>query len=375
MTSREKFLKIAHFELKNKVFIPSWFQWFWYETLTNWISQGAPIGIISDKHRDEFFGFDRVEVIDIKSGIMSLGKSFGPPYVPPFIPLFERKIISEDERTRIVINEAGVRCKEFKKQPEKMPLWLEYPVKDRKSWEDIKRRLNPNEITRFPAWWNDKVRCWKERDYVLGLCAGSFFGFLREFIGFENLCRMYYDSPSLVYEMTEWIELFEMKIIKKVIKDVEFDFVYYWEDMAYKTGSIISPEIFRKFMMPHYKKINEFLKNHKVDIILVDSDGNTEELIPLWIDSGVNGHYPLEVSANMDAIRLRKKYGKNLILLGNIDKRSLEAGKKEIKKEIMNKIPFLISEGGYFVALDHFCPPDVTYENYNYYLRQLKKFE
>ncbi|GAJ15135.1 unnamed protein product, partial [marine sediment metagenome] len=138
---------------------------------------------------------------------------------------------------------------------------------------------------------------------------------------------MYYDDPVLIHEIGEWMEYFELEIIKKVVGDVELDFVYFWEDMAYKTASLVSPRIFREFMMPHYKKITQLLRSHGTDIILVDSDGNTTQLIPLWLEGGLSGHYPLEVAAGMDAVKLRKKYGNNLILLGNIDKRALIKGK------------------------------------------------
>ncbi len=373
MNTRERFLKIAHFELKNEIFIGSWFQWFWYDALVNWVNQGASPEILSDEHRAEFFNFERVEQIDIKSGMLCLGKSFGPPYVPCYIPLFEREVISEDDRVRIVMNEGGIKCKEYIDQPERMPQWLDYPVKDKKSWEQLKKRLDPHEPTRYPAWWKDKARCLKNREHVLGLCVGSFFGMLREYIGFENLCVMYYDNPSLILEIAEWMEYFEMEIIKKVIADVELDYVYYWEDMAFKTGALVSPQIFKKFMMPYYKRINNYLRSNGIDIILVDSDGFTEELIPLWLESGLNGQYPLEVTADMDAVRLRKKYGKNLILAGNIDKRALAKDKNAIEKEVLSKVPFLISGGGYFPSLDHFCPPDVPYKNYTFYLETLRK--
>jgi len=373
MNSRERFLKIARFELKDEVFIGSWFQWFWYDALVNWVSQGASPAILSDEHRAEYFKFERIEQIDIKSGMLCLGKSYGPPYVPCYIPLFDREILSEEGRARLVINEGGIKCREYIDQPERMPQWLEYPVKDKKSWEQLKKRLDPYEPTRYPAWWADKVRSWKDREHVLCLCVGSFFGMLREYIGFENLCMMYYDNPSLVLEIAEWMEYFEMEIIKKVVGEVEIDYAFYWEDMAFKTGSLVSPEVFKKFMMPFYKRVNSYLRSHGVDIILVDSDGFTEELIPLWLESGLSGHYPLEVTANMDAVRLRKKYGKNLILSGNIDKRAVAAGKDAIKKEVLGKVPYLISQSGYFPSIDHYCPPDVSFENFTFYLETLRE--
>jgi len=105
----------------------------------------------------------------------------------------------------------------------------------------------------------------------------------------------------------------------------------------------------------------------------VDSDGNIDELIPLWLEGGVNGFLPMEVAAGMDAVALRKKYGKNLILIGNIDKRALIKNKEAIRKEVMSKVPYLLSQGGYFPTIDHAVPPDVPFENYMYYLQFLRK--
>lgn len=373
MTDRERFLKIAHFELTDELFLPSNYQWFFGSTITRWIREGAPLKISSPQHRSEYFGFERAEIIPVISGEYSLGKEGEERYVPPLVPLFEAKVLEEEQKTRIVIDESGTKYRQYKDEPERMPQWLEFPVKNREGWKEYKKRLDPHSPMRFPEQWQNLVKSWENRIYPLGMRVGSFFGLLRAFTGLENLSVMYYENPKLIHEMGDWIEYFEIEIIKKVVKDVQLDFVYYWEDMAYKTGSLISPKMFREFMMPHYKKINALLRNYGIDIILVDSDGDTTELIPLWMESGINGHYPLEVTAGMDAVKLRKKYGKNLILMGNIDKRALAKGKREIKEEIMKKLPFLLSQGGYFAALDHAAPPDIPFENYVYYLKLLRE--
>jgi len=211
-----------------------------------------------------------------------------------------------------------------------------------------------------------------ERDYPLGIRAGSFYGFLRDWIGVENLSMMFYDNPKLIEEMEEYLEWFYIETIKKAITEVKFDFAFIWEDMCFNKGSLISPQLFRKFLLPHYKKITDFLRKHGIDIIEVDSDGNLNELIPLWLEGGVNAVFPLEVAAGNDAVTLRKKYGKDLILFGNIDKRALSKGKKEIKEEIMRKVPYLISTGGYFPHVDHDILPDVSWDNVQYYLEVLR---
>ena len=50
----------------------------------------------------------------------------------------------------------------------------------------------------------------------------------------------------------------------------------------------------------------------------MDRDGNIEQLIPIWLESGINYLWPFEVAAGNDAVALRKKYGKDLIIGGAI---------------------------------------------------------
>jgi len=158
-----------------------------------------------------------------------------------------------------------------------------------------------------------------------------------------------------------------------VVKDIKIDIALYWEDMCYKAGPLISPKMVRKFMMPRYKKVMELLHENGVEFIYLDSDGNIESLIPLWLECGINYMWPLEVAAGNDAVALRKTYGKDLILAGAIDKRALAKDKAAIKKEVYSKVPFLLEQGGYFPSTDHSVPPDVSLDNYQYYINTMRE--
>jgi len=83
---------------------------------------------------------------------------------------------------------------------------------------------------------------------------------------------------------------------------------------------------------PRYHQVTDLLHRSGIDIIFVDSDGNVNELIPLWLECDINYIWPLEVAAGNDAVALRKQYGKDLILGGNIDKRALIKGKEAMRE-------------------------------------------
>jgi len=129
----------------------------------------------------------------------------------------------------------------------------------------------------------------------------------------------------------------------------------------------------RKFMFSRYKQITDFLRSQDIDILHADSDGNINELIPLWLEVGINFPWPLEVAAGMDGVALRKSYGKDIILGGNIDKMALIKGKDAIREEVMSKVPFLLETGGYFPSLDTAINPDIPLENFRYYINLLRE--
>ena len=143
--------------------------------------------------------------------------------------------------------------------------------------------------------------------------------------------------------------------------------------MAYKNAPLISPKMFKEFMSPYYARIQKITKKHSVDLHLMDSDGNIRELIPLWLELGVNIMTPMEVAAGMDVVALRKEFGRELRMTGGFDKRIMASSdKKDIKKELERLRP-LIEDGGYIPGLDHAAPPDIPLENVRYYIDCLKQ--
>ena len=192
-------------------------------------------------------------------------------------------------------------------------------------------------------------------------------------MGIERLSYTMVDDPTLIEEMYEHLEYYLVETIKPALNEIEFDFAHFWEDMAYKTGSLVSPDFMKKHAVPRYRRMNELLRSHGIDIITLDCDGYIWELIPIWLDGGINGVLPNEVAAGMDVVELRKKFGKNLIIGGGIDKRALARGKKDIEKEVMARVPQLLSTGGYFPSVDHLVPSDISFANFMHYLEVIRK--
>jgi len=98
----------------------------------------------------------------------------------------------------------------------------------------------------------------------------------------------------------------------------------------------------------------------------LDTDGNPDSIIPLYMKHGFTAWSPCEVAAGCDPVEMGKKYP-DLVISGGIDKRILAEGKEVIKRELDRIIPFMMERGGYIPTCDHGVPDDVSFDNYLFY--------
>jgi len=292
------------------------------------------------------------------------------------LPRFEERVIREDEQSITKLTERGVVTRTLK-DPDamSMPEHIEYPVKTRADWEALKKRFDPAAPARFPADWSERcARCRREGPALIlvGSRQPGFFGFVRELLGPERALTAFCDEPALVHDMMDCNAEFLVNLLPRALDEAPVTAVMFWEDMCYRGGPLISPAMFREFMLPCYRRVTEVIRKHGVDAIYVDSDGNIEQLIPLWLEGGVNGMFPMEVAAGMDVRKTRREYGRDLFLIGGIDKRVLARDRKAIDRELAAKLP-LTEQGGYIPHLDHAIPHDVPYANFAYYWERKKR--
>jgi hypothetical protein len=370
--ARERFLATMHFGTVDRR--PLWEWHYLEETVKRWHGEGLPAEVylpegqtVENKHcavpLHRYFGLDR-----------------GQPYCPGTVelvpvntlmqPRFGVQVLAEDEHTQTVRDADGVKKVVLKGISPAMPRFLEFPVQSRADFEAIIRRYDPADAARYPDDWDQFVGQTAERDYPLGLTFDGFFGRLRGWMGLEGLCYLIADDPDLVGAMCAFHADFILHTIERALREVQVDYINIWEDMAYKNGSLIAPEQVRRWMLPGYRQIADLARKHGVDVLFVDCDGNIEQLIPIWLQAGLNGVWPLEVAAGMDAVSLRQRYGQDLLLVGGIDKRELSHGKEQLREEVMRQVPALYAQGGYIPTVDHSVPPDIPFENY-VVLRQL----
>jgi hypothetical protein len=353
MNHRERWVKCMHFQPVDHV--PDEEFGYWSENLGVWKQQGLPDTVTN---LEGYFKFAP------RSGVgVGTGFSYG----------FESKVIEQTDKYRIIIDGDGAKQQVFTDGSSSIPHYIEFGLKGRKEWEELyKPRLDIENPSRYPEnrsdWEQLKTRLNDPNWSIpVGIGIGSLFGVLRNWAGFEGISMLCYDDPELVEEMVTHLADLTCAVIKRAAAEIKIDYAAGWEDMAFNNGPMISPVMLRKWLTPNYKRITDILKPSGCDIVYTDCDGNINNMIDPWLEGGVNGIFPVDVGPGSDPVVIRKKYGHKVVILGGVNKHKLIAGKDSIKDEIRRIKPYVL-EGGWIPHVDHRCPPDVTFENYLYYL-------
>lgn len=249
---------------------------------------------------------------------------------------------------------------------------LEWPVRDRNDWDRVKsRHLRADDPSRFPADWPAWVERYAARAYPLQLTHWGVYGFARKIMGDEALAYAFYDDPALVDDiMTSYTDM-ALAIWERMTADVQFDLIECWEDMAFRSGALVSPAVFRRLLAPQYRRIRAFADAHNIPIVLVDSDGNIERLTGWMLEAGVNVLYPFEVQSGNDLARLLREQP-TLGALGGLDKRVMAQGRAAIDAE-MERARALIRIGRFIPGPDHFVLSDVSFTHYRYFMERLRE--
>ena len=162
-----------------------------------------------------------------------------------------------------------------------------------------------------------------------------------------------------------------LKVFDQVTAQLHVDRLFVHEDMAGKSGPLFGPRQIRKFVLPYYRSVWDFVSERGVRLFDQDSDGNMNKVIDVFLDAGVNCMHPMEPAAGMDIVQIREKYGQRLAFYGGIDKHVLRKSKEEIVAELEYKVPPMIQTGGCVLALDHRIPNGTPLENYRFYIQKI----
>jgi uroporphyrinogen decarboxylase len=357
MTPRQRFIETLTFGRPDRVpFTPGWPR---ESTLRAWRSQGLPAGADWWARLHELLAIEP----EPAARPAGLGVDFR------MIPQFEEKVLAHKDGHYVVQDWKGNVCEisdeydvTYLRYPKDFVTrrWIRCPVEGREDWLRMKQRYVVDAPGRFADDFAGRCAAAAQRAAVLSVQFPGPFWQMREWCGFEKLCLMTIEQPELVEEMAAFWTDFVAAVLDRILRRVVPDVVHVSEDMAYKGKSMISPAMTRRFCKPGYDRWAARARAAGVPIIDMDSDGFVGQLIPIWIESGVNVCDPVEVAAGNDIRAYRRRFGRRMAYRGGVDKRAMARGGEAIRNEL-RRIEPVVRDGGYIPGCDHGVPADVSW--------------
>jgi uroporphyrinogen decarboxylase len=350
LTDRERFNRQMHYQPVDRCFNMEF--GYWEENFHQW-----PIftenGITNNQDADIFFNFDRIHSI---GGNIWLS------------PGFEETIVEKREKTKIIMNGDGLLAEVPLDGHDTIPHYIRSSIETPDDWKKVKNeRMRVDDPARKIDISALQKRHPADRDYPLGVHCGSMIGKIRDMLTFEGLAYACHDYPTMVEDMVETACQLVENYLDQILPHFTFDYASGWEDICYKGGPIVSVKFFKTVVMPRYQRIHAKLKVAGIDLWYTDCDGDVRPIMPYLMEGGINCLFPYEVNSCAHPAELLAEYGKDLRIMGGIDKMQLGAGRDAIKAYLDSVAP-LVERGGYIPFCDHRCPPNVDPDDYLYYL-------
>ncbi len=381
ITNRQRVTAIMHYQAYDRLPIVNF--GYWNETLHKWSDQGH----ITPDQADQWNDGNPIDMqISAKLGFDFNWYSVFCPEVD-LQPYFKREVVNEfPDGLRHVRNEYG---NVIVKSPGAtgIPSELSHLLKGRKEWDEhylhrlqftadrVNKAIVNVDGEMVPFGQGGMAHLLKDdRTYHYGLHCGSLFGTIREWLGLEGACYLYYDDEDLFDEIIQTASQICFECVKMTLATgAKFDFAHFWEDICFKNGPLVVPSVFDEKVGPHYKRITDLVRSFGIDIISLDCDGVIDTLIPTWINNGVNTMFPIEVGTwDASIAPWREKYGRDLRGVGGMNKTVFAKGRAAVDAEIERLVP-LVDLGGYIPCPDHRIAPDAEWDTVRYYCDRMRE--
>ncbi len=195
-------------------------------------------------------------------------------------------------------------------------------------------------------------------------------------MGYERFCYAIKDQPDLIgsvlrrraEENRRWVEYAASERICPLFLVAE--------DIGGKTGLLFSPGWLHEHFIPALKNLVAPLHDAGIKVIF-HSDGNVMQMLDELVEAGIDGLHPIEPLAGMDLARLKKEYGNELILVGNVDcGRLLPSGTpEEIRRNVAECREAASGGGGHFIGSSGELHDGIPLENVFAFCEACKRTE
>ncbi len=188
-------------------------------------------------------------------------------------------------------------------------------------------------------------------------------------MGMETFFEMVHEDMAFVLEIQDRYTRWLLRAME-IVSEIGFDCVCTADDVAFKTGPMISPKMFAEHFLPSMQNVADSISLPW----FTHSDGDMSLLMEEWLSLGQNGINPIEPVA-MDINQVKREYGNRVCLIGNVDVGLLANGTpSEIEVAVRTLIKDVAPGGGYILSSGNSIPSYAKAENVVEMSKALEKY-
>ena len=224
-----------------------------------------------------------------------------------------------------------------------------------------------------PAWMSvtgmrGEVEAWGGQYAVLGGDWSPFWHDAIDLLDMENLILKMHEQPELVDALHEHIVDYYFGVSERIFEETAdlLDVFFIGNDFGTMIGPVMSEEMFRRFFVPHLKRLSDL--GHDFGLkVMMHCCGGFAPLIPAMIDAGLDGLQALQPSARgMEPAELKAAYGDRILLNGCIDTQFvlIEGTPDLVRSRTREVLEVMKPGGGYVASPSHdYVLPETPLEN------------
>ena len=186
--------------------------------------------------------------------------------------------------------------------------------------------------------------------------------------GLDRFLTELYDHPEIPCAIMDCYTDLMISNVHSLMSEAQglIDIVYTYDDVATQNSLLLSPAMWRKFILPRHLRLNKVIKSYGLKI-LYHSCGAIYPLIePLVEEMGIDVLNPLQPrAAKMDMEKIKSEFGSRIAFHGGIDlQQTMSQGTPtDVKNEVADRIRVLGNGGGYICTTAHYIQADTPLEN------------
>ena len=154
------------------------------------------------------------------------------------------------------------------------------------------------------------------------------------------------------------------------------DAIFLGDDVGMQHTIMMSETLYDEWLKPRLKRVIDAARAYNPDVVIFyHSCGRVTELIPYFIDAGIDVLNPVQPEC-MDFLEIHDKYGDRLSFHGTIGTQSVMpfGTPEDVRREVFKNLDIAGREGGLYVCPTHMLEPEVPLENVLAYIRACEDY-